>query len=190
MNALAVEVLFGYHGYKKLATIPGVYTDNPDNYFRDEEDDGKLKLRTDRRPLPSPMKIYKGMKLYLTANKDKENDFVNGMEATVESYEAGCLTVRTKTNIRIAVYKTTENFDLQLPGQEKSVARVSFFPIRLGYASTIDKVQGATLPHITLWLDVIRKAAGHVGLSRVEYDDRYLIGGTITRKHFLPGDGI
>ena len=189
---MAIKVLFedNLHRHTLLAELPGVYTDNPENYFRDKEDDNKLKLRVDRRPLPSAVPIHKGLRLYLTANKDKENDFVNGMEVTVETYSQGCLTVWTTTGIRLPVYRITENFNVQKPGEEDSVVRVSYFPIRLGYASTIDKVQGATLGHITLWLDVIRKAAGHVGLSRVEYDNRYLIGGDVTPEHFLPGDGI
>ena len=175
---------------KRLAELPGVYTDNPENYFRDSADDYKLKLRTDRKPLPASVPIYKGMRLYLTANKDKDNDFVNGMEVTVLSYDDGCLTVRTKTGIRVPVYQTTEKFDVKAANGEEKTIHVSFFPVRLGYASTIDKVQGATLDHITIWLDVIRKAAGHVALSRVEYDDRYLVGGGLTREHFTPSDGI
>ena len=39
--------------YKRLAELPGVYTDNPENYFRDSADGYKLKLRTDRKPLPA-----------------------------------------------------------------------------------------------------------------------------------------
>ena len=45
------------------------------------------------------------------------------------------------------------------------------YPFRLGYASTLHKVQGATLEHITLWLDIPNMpAAAYVALSRVEYD--------------------
>ena len=46
--------------------------------------------------------------------------------------------------------------------------------LRLGYASALHKVQGATLPHITVWLDVPNMpAAAYVALSRVEYDARW-----------------
>ena len=169
VNNMAVKVLFGGGWHKQLTELPGVYTDNPENYVRDPNEANYGKLRTDRRPLEAPVPIYKGMRIYLTANKDKENDFVNGMEATVEDYTEGCLTVRTRTGRRLAVYRTTENYELQRDGKEDSVVSVSFFPIRLGYASTIDKVQGSTLGHITIWLDCIRQAAGYVALSRVEY---------------------
>eukprot|EP00972_Heterocapsa_arctica_P019933 2940484-Heterocapsa_arctica.AAC.1 len=41
------------------------------------------------------------------------------------------------------------------------------FPMRLGYASTLHKVQGATLKHVTIWLDVPNmSAAAYVALSR------------------------
>ena len=47
----------------------------------------------------------------------------------------------------------------------------SFIPMRVGYASTLHKVQGATLPHITLWLDIANMpAAAYVALSRVQHD--------------------
>ena len=171
INDMAVKVLFGGHVYKPLVDqLPAVYTDNPDNYGIDPNRADMGKLRTDRKPLPAMIPVYKGMRIYLTANKDKENDFVNGMEATVEAYSKGCLTVRTTTGIRLPVYRITEKYELLRENQENTeVVHVAFFPIRLGYASTIDKVQGSTLGHITIWLNSIRKAAGHVALSRVEY---------------------
>ena len=166
---MAVKVLYGSGYHRQLTELPGVYTDNPENYVHDPNDANYGKLRTDRRPLEAPVPIYKGMRIYLTANKDKENDFVNGMEATVEDYTEGCLTVHTRTGRRLPVYRTTENYELHRDGKEDSVVSVSFLPIRQGYASTIDKVQGSTLGHITIWLDCIRQAAGYVALSRVEY---------------------
>lgn len=45
--------------------------------------------------------------------------------------------------------------------------RVRLYPVRLGYARTVYKMQGATLDHMTLWLDTPGcPAAGYVGLSR------------------------
>lgn len=62
------------------------------------------------------MPIYKGLRLFLTANKDKENDFVNGMEVVVETYaaERHVLTVRTRTGVRLQVYMTTDRKLLNL----------------------------------------------------------------------------
>ena len=66
--------------------------------------------------------------------------------------------------------------------------KVSCFPVRAGYASTIPKVQGMTVPHITIWLDSIGcRAAAYVAMSRVKTDEDYLIaGGPLTVRHFMP----
>ena len=64
---------------------------------------------------------------------------------------------------------------------------VSFFPIRLGYASTIYKMQGAELAHVTIYLDRPgQRAAAYVAMSRVKNDGDYLFGGHYTKKHFVP----
>ena len=124
--------------------------------------------------------IYEGMRLVLTQNLNKRQDFVNGMTATVEAYhdESGCLQVLTKTGKRLAVpcvRERVEGFD------------IDYFPIRCGYASTIQKVQGQTLEHVTIWLDRRGcKAAGYVAMSRVKTDADYLIAGPATPSHFVP----
>ena len=65
--------------------------------------------------------------------------------------------------------------------------RVVYFPIRLGYAGTVYKYQGAELDHITVWLDrKFTKAAAYVALSRVQRDSDYLVGGILTPDHLVP----
>lgn len=127
------------------------------------------------------MKLYRGMRLHITRNVNKDADFVNGMEATVISYDSlsRCVHVLTKTGRNLAVYPMTEYVE--------RCGRVTSYPIRPGYASTIHKLQGAELEHITVWLDVKKaKAAGYVAISRVQRDGDYLLGGVLTRKHFRP----
>lgn len=64
---------------------------------------------------------------------------------------------------------------------------VVHFLLRLGYASTLHKVQGATLRHITLWLDINNfPAAACVALSRVEYDTNWRFVGNPKIHHFTP----
>ena len=121
------------------------------------------------------------MKIFLTKNLDKPGDFVNGMEATVEKYEerSKCLRVRTRTGQRHGVHLYTD--------PEKEHKGVTYFPIRLGYASTIHKVQGTTLEHVTIYLDREgAPATGYVALSRVRTMQDYSIGGKVTRAHFVP----
>jgi ATP-dependent exoDNAse (exonuclease V) alpha subunit len=170
VNEAAVAALYGRK--TPLATLDGDVELNPENYL-----DGKL--RTDRRLVPSKVPIYKGMKLYLTKNKNKEADEVNGMLCEVENYHAeeDMLRVMTKTGHRLAITRWTD--------REKGNA--VYFPIRLGYASTIDKVQGDEFPHITIYLDGWpRPAAGYTALSRVATSDDYLIGGYVERDNFIP----
>ncbi|CAK0870685.1 unnamed protein product [Prorocentrum cordatum] len=61
VNEAAVAALYGRK--TPLATLDGDVELNPENFL-----DGKL--RTDRRLVPSKVPIYKGMKLYLTKNKN------------------------------------------------------------------------------------------------------------------------
>ena len=81
-----------------------------------------------------------------------------------------CLEVVTKTKERLAIHLYTEDVD--------GHGRVTYFPVRLGYACTVQKVQGAMLDRVALWLDAVGyRAAAHVALSRVEVDENYLVGG-------------
>ena len=170
VNEAAVAALFGKKS--PLATLPGDVDVNPVNYC-----DGKF--REDRQPVPSNIPVQRGMKLYLTKNIGMEDDFVNGMLCVLENYHAAenMLRVKTKTGHRLAVTRWTD--------REKQNA--IYFPIRCGYASKIDKVQGDDFEHITVYLDGRpRPAAGYTALSRVATSDCYLLGGHVTRDHFIP----
>ena len=172
VNVLMLSLLFPWEN-KLLTTIPGHFDANPENY------DEKNKFRTDRRPIPTMVRIHEGMRIFLTNNLDKKSDFVNGMEATVQSYHAGrkCLVVLTRTQKRLSVW----------PYTDREHERVMYFPIRVGYAGTLHKFQGATMDHATIWLDVPgMKGAGHVALSRVRTDKDYEIGGDVEPAHFEP----
>ena len=158
-----------------IGVIPADYETNSVNY----DDKGKLKKKV--KLIPAPLTLYKGLRLYLTKNMNKKEDFVNGMQATVVDFDerTKCLEVITKTRKRLAVHLVTEDVE--------GHGRVTHFPVRLGYACTVQKVQGSTLKHITIWLDVPGcRAAAYVALSRVQYDGDYLIGGVVCPRHFVP----
>ena len=124
---------------------------------------------------------YKGMRVYLTKNLDKQNDFVNGMACVVADYSprAQCIEVVTKRGKRLAIHLVTEDVS--------GHGRVTCFPMRLGYACTVPKIQGRTLPHVTFWPDVPGcRAAAYVALSRVKKDDHYLVAGKVCPRHFVP----
>ena len=72
-------------------------------------------------------------------------------------------------------------------GHSSSILPTVLYPFRLGYASTLHKVQGATLKHITVWLHVPNMpAAAYVALSRVEFDVNWRYLGKPGIHHFTP----
>ena len=119
------------------------------------------------------------MRVVLTRNINKEIDYANGMTAEVEGVNAHGVRVRTRTGRVLMVYPWT------------SEDRQTYYPMRLGYAGTLHKLQGATKDHITVWLDVANiEAAGYVALSRVEYDVNWRFVGRPTRHHITPATGF
>ena len=173
VNRLAVKVLFEDRHKHCIGNIPIEYESNPQNY-----DKSKL---LEGAPEPARTNIYAGMRIFLTKNLDKEHSFVNGMLAFIQGYnaEAKCLDVITRTQVRLAVHLHTEYVE--------NHGRVTCFPIRVGYASTVQKAQGSTLDHVTIWLDAPGcRAAAYVALSRVRTDDDYLIAGAVQPGHFAP----
>ena len=149
INAFAVESLFP--NQTPIAVLPNDPESNVDNY------DGS----SDARSVPLMMKVFEGARVILTKNLNKQIGFVNGMSGTVLGMNGDNVIVRTEQNVRISVHAWTD-----------PVTGIVHYPFRLGYASTLHKVQGATLPHITLWLDSKKPmpAAGYVALSRVTHD--------------------
>ena len=129
----AVSVLFGNRNKPHLGEADLSWESNMDNY----EATGELKKG---KLMPKRQRLYKGMRVFLTKNVEKPDDFVNGMGAVVEHFNdsAKCLEVTTDTGKRLSVFRYTETI-------EGKRGRVTSFPVRVGYATTIQKVQGATL---------------------------------------------
>ena len=174
VNSLAAKVLFHDRHKNPLGIIPMDYDANEANF----EVHGRLRKGALE---PSCTEIFEGERIFLTRNIDKGNDFVNGMSAVVENYDSTsmCLHVTTVTGKPLAVHLCTEDIEQH--------SRVTPFPVRLGYACTIPKIQGATLRHITIWLDrALCRAAAYVAMSRVEHDEDYLVAGCVLPKHFVP----
>jgi hypothetical protein len=166
VNDVALKGFF--HGQMPLRVVPGDPEANPDNF------EGTSQIAYE----PARVPIYAGMKVMLTRNINKEVDYVNGMTATVEGVYQSGVRVRTKTGFLIMVYPWTDEW------------HCTFFPLRIGYANTLLKMQGATLPHLTLYLDRPNvEAAGYVALSRVEYDANWRFVGDPGIHHFTPATG-
>jgi len=177
INDLAAAVFFEERHKKPLGVAGFDYESNLENYAQEK---GPIKLKRGRIEANSTT-IFAGTQVFLTRNVSKPDDFVNGMRAEILSFDpkSQSLQVMTKTGKRLAIHRITE----ELSDKRK----VTFLPVRLGYACTIPKVQGMTLEHITLWLDASGcRAAAYVGMSRVKDDSQYSIGGIVSPKHFVP----
>jgi len=101
------------------------------------------------------------------------------MGAIVLGVHSAGVRVRTDTGYILMVYPWTD--------EDRNV----FLPLRIGYANTLMKLQGATLKHMTLYLDVPNvEAAGYVALSRVQHDRDWRYVGDPTTHHFTPASGF
>ena len=107
LNDLAITVLFKHRHKKMLASLPGDWQDDPSNFG----DNGEVLKGVEVQPVW--IDIFEGMRIVLTLNLNKRQDFVNGMAATVEAYDedSGCLQVFTKTGRRLAVPCIREKVD-------------------------------------------------------------------------------
>eukprot|EP00438_Fugacium_kawagutii_P025226 Skav230239 [mRNA] locus=scaffold1818:72176:74263:+ [translate_table: standard] len=168
---LLSRLMYEVSALKHVASVDNMFG-IMESWYSSSRQDNYNELITGKPPQALDMPLYKGMRLYLTRNVNKEADFVNGMSCTVENYDSAskCLHVATKTSRQLAVYPMTD----YVP----DCGYVTAYPVRPGYAGTIHKLQGAELEHITVWLDIKNaKAAGYVALSRVQTDNDYISAG-------------
>ena len=174
LNDLVLRATFPKQ--KPIVLLPGDIDSNPDNY----DTAGDMKRPKDQQPLWIP--VYHNMKIRLTRNVRKNNDFVNGMAATVEHFyeRSQGLRVLTATGHRIVIYKCKNPHRRKLPAH---------YPIRPGYASTIMKYQGSELAHVTVYLDAKNvPGAAYTALSRVQTKEQFQLAaqGLFTPDHFAP----
>ena len=86
VNELSVEVFFRQRHKKVLTELPTDWESNSANY------DERGRLLKDGPPEPAALEIFKGQRLFLTKNMNKETGFVNGMACVVEAFDvrSGC----------------------------------------------------------------------------------------------------
>ena len=169
LNTLAVQAIF--EEAELLDVLDCEPESNPDNFWRGEQ----------IAAAPYQMPLYEGMKLTITKNEDKEHSFVNGMGGIVLERRRSGVLILTNSKERLLVHPVTKRYALP-QGQVK----VTYFPLRPGYSTTLHKIQGATVPHLTLWLDMEMEAAAYVALSRVQMDSHWRFLGFIRRGHCRP----
>lgn len=122
-------------------------------------------------------RVYAGMRVVLTLNRNKNIGFVNGMGAAIQAREGSGFRVLTDLGEAFTVAPYTDQF------------RRTYFPWRLGYAVNLSKIQGEDVDHMSLWLDCPRiPAAFYVALSRVRRLDDVVFLGYLSRMHIVPSD--
>ena len=173
VNDAALEANFPR--FPPRAVVPGDVESASHNY-----EDGELRPIADLRP--SELRIFVGMKAFITRTLRKDLDYVNGMEVTVVGWSNANEAIRVETKSG-RTFDITEWADPEFDG-------LTYFPLRIGYASTILRMAGAELRHVTVYLDAPNvAAAAYTALSRVSKLDRIKIGGAVTRDHFAPARG-
>ena len=129
--------------------------------------------------VPSQLPIYVGMKAFCASTVRTDLDYVNGMEVEVISWSTRNQAVRVLT-------KTGRTFDVT-KWYDADAGGLCYYPLRVGYASTILRMAGAQLQHVTVYLDYPNvAAAAYTALSRVATLKQILIGGAATSDHFAP----
>ena len=132
--------------------------------------------------VPSKFPVYVGMKAFITKTLRKDLDYVNGMQVPILAWSSTNASIRVETKTG-RVFEVTRWADPDMDG-------LSYYPLRVGYASTILRMAGAELDHVTVYLDVPHAAAAaYTALSRVATLGQVKLGGKVTADHFAPARG-
>ena len=105
--------------------------------------------------------IHKSMRLMLTQNINEKIGFVNGQFVKVIGIENATIIAEVPNGHLINIHPIT-----QIINEEQ----VTVYPCLPGYATTVCKVQGQTLPEVILWIDTDTTPHGtaYVAFSRVK----------------------
>jgi len=124
--------------------------------------------------------LYRGLKVVITQNRDKQNGVVNGQPATVMYREGASVFLLHPKEYICYVYPVT------LTDHEGN--RRIVYPFTPAYSSTISKIQGQNMKKIILWLDCekVPKGAAYVALSRIaRHEDLFFMHKTSVHQ-YLP----
>lgn len=118
--------------------------------------------------------IKKGAVVMMIKNS-KDKGYVNGTLATVVSIS------QTRIIVDIdGIHSEIEREEWDIKDEDKVIAKITQFPIKLSWAITIHKSQGMTLGVGKCYIDLSRTfevGQGYVALSRVKSLDSIVLGG-------------
>ena len=170
INACAIAGLF--RNRRPVVVLDADYDSCPTNYIN-----GEQKPVQDLQPTPLP--VHVGLRVCFTRTLRRDLDFVNGMGATVLDYNHHTRGLRLRTD-------TGHVGDLW-PWTDPDLGEKTYYPVRAAYATTLLKLAGAELPHITYFCDAADvPGAGYTALSRVRTGRDFLLAGWPQKHHFVP----
>lgn len=121
--------------------------------------------------------MHRGQRMSLTRNLQKFRGHCNGLQGTILRQDGNLVTLSTEHGL-VVVH----------PFRDADVGSAPFFPMEVGYATTLAKVQGAELPAVAICCDVLGvPAAGYVALSRVRREDDVVFLLPPRQDFFTPG---
>ena len=122
----------------------------------------------------SHMLLYIGLPVIITINRCKRTKYVNGAAGTVSFHHGDVVFIKSK-DVIIPVFPVYSN-------------NIKYYPLRYAYVSTVHKIKGQTLEHVTLVfvMKLITYGMGYIAASRVDSLDKVVSMFPLTRQHFLP----
>lgn len=149
---------------ERLEEIPEISRKYETIYSGDQRYFDRLKRDA---PIPEVLELKKGALVMIRMNDPKQR-FVNGTTGRVVALKDECVVIETER-------RTFEIEPFAFSVQNEDGEEVSFaknFPINLAYASTIHKIQGATVDRVHLDLyGLWEPGQAYVALSRVRSAD-------------------
>ena len=123
--------------------------------------------------------VHVTSRLMITRNLNKDRGVVNGAFGHVVHFERDIVVLRLDSGVEAAVHKVAyENED-----GSYYVA----YPLELGYACTLAKVQGSTLDRgLAIYPDVGVPGGGYVAVTRVKNPEKLMWYVTPSKRFFVP----
>lgn len=145
---------------EKLNELPGEVFESPTRYWGSER---HIEILSKEAPIPVNLVLKKKALVMIRVNDPKQR-FVNGTLAHVVDWSDQSLFVETSSRV-IELEKFVFGFQ---DAEGNEIAAAENFPVSLAYASTIHKVQGATLDRAHLDLSSLwEPGQAYVALSRL-----------------------
>lgn len=122
----------------------------------------------------NPLDLHIGLPVVVTQNRCKATGYVNGTTGIIRYYRGHTWFIESAGKM-IPIFPIYDGGDM-------------VYPLRPGYASTVHKIQGQTLRHVTLVFNkkVLTPGVGYVAVSRVRSIDKLITMFRLSRDHFRP----